>query len=85
MDADVMITIVFVLEVFLFGLAFGVFVVHEAGKARAEAAAENGRERLKPAAIRTRPSPSKSAKQSAAEKTRPAIARSGRPVRGLRS
>jgi uncharacterized protein YneF (UPF0154 family) len=46
MDADVMITIVFVLEVFLFGLAGGVFVAHEARKARLEGAAERERERL---------------------------------------
>jgi hypothetical protein len=85
MGADVMITIVFVLEVFLFGLAAGVFVVHEARKTRAESAGENGRERLKPAAISTRPRAGASAKRSAADKTRPATMRTGRAVRRLRS
>jgi hypothetical protein len=37
MDADVMITIAFCLEVFLFALAGGLFVAHEVRKNRAEA------------------------------------------------
>lgn len=80
-----MITIVFVLEVCLFGLAGGLFVAHEARKAHLEGAAENGRKRRNAAAKRTRPRPSTSAKQSAANRTPPAIGRTGRAVRGLRS
>jgi hypothetical protein len=37
MDADVMITVAFCLEVFLFGLAAAVFIAREAGTSRAEA------------------------------------------------
>jgi hypothetical protein len=37
MDADVMITVAFCLEVFLFGLAAAVFIVREARTGRAEA------------------------------------------------
>jgi hypothetical protein len=37
MDPDVMITIAFCLEVFLFALAGGLFVAHEVRKDRAEA------------------------------------------------
>jgi hypothetical protein len=50
MDADVMITIAFCLEVFLFALAGGLFVAHEVRKSRSRAAVETGRERLEPAA-----------------------------------
>jgi hypothetical protein len=38
MDADVMITVAFCLEVFLFGFAAAVFIVREARKGRAETA-----------------------------------------------
>lgn len=55
MDADVMLTIAFCFEVFLFALAAGLFVAHEARKSRSEAAAEKGRERLEPAEMRTPP------------------------------
>jgi hypothetical protein len=55
MDADVVITIAFCLEVFLFGLATALFVAREARKARAEAAAEKGRDRPESAEMRSRP------------------------------
>ena len=60
MDPDVMITIAFCLEVFLFALAGGLFVAHEIRKSRSEAAVEIGRGRLESAAMRTRPRPSAS-------------------------
>ena len=53
MDADVMITIAFCLEVFLFALAGGLFVAHEVSKSRSRAAVEtrsaSGRGRSQPA------------------------------------
>jgi hypothetical protein len=42
MDADVMITIAFCLEVFLFGLAGALFVAHEVRKSRLQATADGG-------------------------------------------
>ena len=45
MDADVMITIAFVLEVFLFGLVAAVVVARGVRKANRVAAAENERDR----------------------------------------
>jgi hypothetical protein len=57
MDADVMITIAFCLEVFLFALVGGLFVAHEVRKSRSEAAAEAGSARLERAKMRTRPRP----------------------------
>jgi hypothetical protein len=42
MDADVMITIAFCVEVFLFGLAAVLFVAHEIRKARLRATANAG-------------------------------------------
>ena len=42
MDADVMITVAFGLEVLLFALAGGLFVTHEFRKSRSEAAAAAG-------------------------------------------
>jgi hypothetical protein len=47
MDPDLMITIAFCLEVFLFALAVGLLVGHEVRKSRSQATAE----------IRTEPSP----------------------------
>ncbi len=85
MDADVMITIAFCFEVFLFALAAGLFVAHEARKSRSEAAAEKGRERLEPAEMRSRPGRSASANLSAVASARPVTARAGRAVRDLRS
>jgi hypothetical protein len=82
MDADVMITIALCLEVFLFGLAGGLFIAHEVRKSRSEAAAETGRERPEPAAMRTRPRPSASAK-STADAAQP-LTREGRAIPGLR-
>jgi hypothetical protein len=70
MDADVMITAAFCLEVFLFGLASGVFVAHEARKARPEAATD------------TRPRPSAIANVRAAD---PEPLVTARAVRGGRS
>jgi hypothetical protein len=48
MDADVMITMAFSFEVFLFALAAGPYIVHEVRKSRLEVAVETGRERLDP-------------------------------------
>jgi hypothetical protein len=75
MDADVMITIAFCLEVFLLALAVGLFVVHEVRKSRSQATAE----------IRTEPRPVASADPIAADATRAVTARAGRAVRGLRA
>ena len=78
MDADVMITVAFGLEVFLFALGASVFIVREARKARAEAAAENGRMRVKPAEVHTRP-------RTPASAVPRVTARAHRAVRGVRS
>jgi hypothetical protein len=51
MDADVMITIAFTLEVFLFAFVAGVVVAHRAHKATREAAGERGTEPREPEAI----------------------------------
>ena len=83
MDADVMITIAFCLEVFLFALAGGLFVAHEVRKSRSEAAVETGREHLKAAAMRTRQRPSASANVSAAEAAQP-LTCDRRAIHGLR-
>jgi hypothetical protein len=85
MDADVMITIAFCLEVFLFALAGGLLVAHEVGKSRSEAAAEAGRARLERAKMRTRPSSPARAKVSGARGAEPLATREARAVRGLRS
>jgi hypothetical protein len=85
MDADVMITIAFCLEVFLFALAGGLLVAHEVGKSRSEAAAEAGRARLGRADVRTRRRPSAPRKVSGARGAEPVTTREGRAVRGLRS
>jgi hypothetical protein len=84
MDADAMITVVFCLEVFLFALAAGVFVAREARKARAKAAAEDGRERVESTKMHTRPRPSASAKV-AAHAVPLVTARVRRAVRAVRS
>jgi hypothetical protein len=84
MDADVMITIAFCLEVFLFALAGGLFVAHEVRKSRSEATVETGRGRLEPAAMRTRPRPSASASLNTADAAQPVTGRAGRAVPGLR-
>jgi hypothetical protein len=85
MDADVMITIAFCLEVFLFALAGGLLVAHEVGKSRSEAAAEAGRARLERAKMRTRPRSPARAKVSGARGAEPLATREARAVRGLRS
>ena len=84
MDADVVITIAFCLEVFLFTLAGGLFVAHEVRKSRSEAAVETGCERLEPATMRTRPRPSVSADLSTADAAQAVTVRAGRAVPGLR-
>ena len=84
MDADVMITIAFCLEVFLFALAGGLFVAHEVRRSRSRAAVETGRERLEPGATRTRPTRFASANESAADAAQPLTARTDHPVPGLR-
>jgi hypothetical protein len=84
MDADVMITIAFGLEVFLCALAGGLLVAHEVRKSRSEAAVETGRERLEPAAMRTRPRPSASGNLNTADAAQPVTVRAGRAVPGRR-
>jgi hypothetical protein len=84
MDADVMITIAFCFEVFLFALAGGLFVAHKVRKSRSEAAAEKGHERLEPAEMCARPRRSASTNLSAADRARQVTARADRAVRGLR-
>jgi hypothetical protein len=84
MDADVMITIAFCLEVFLFALAGGLLVAHEVGKSRSEATVEAGRARLERAKMRTRPRPSVRGKVSGARGAEPLATHEGRAVRGLR-
>ena len=83
MDADVMITIAFCLEVLLFALAGALFVAHEVRKSRSEAAVETGRERLE--AMRTPPGPSPSAHVSAGKAAHAVTAHAGRTVRDLRA
>jgi hypothetical protein len=85
MDADVMITIAFCLEVFLFALVGGLFVAHEVRKSRSEAAAEAGRTRFERAKMRTQPRPSARGKVSGARGAEPVTMREGRAVRGLPS
>ncbi|MGH3117060.1 MAG: hypothetical protein ACRDQ2_08100 [Gaiellales bacterium] len=80
-----MITVAFCLEVFLFALAAGVFVVHEARKGRMHAAAENRRERVEPAETRTRPRPPTSAIVNAADTAPLASTRPRRVLRGVHS
>jgi hypothetical protein len=75
MDADVMITIAFCLEVFLFALAGALFVAREVRKSRSKATAE----------IHPGPKPIASAKPIAADGSRAVTARAGRAVRGLRA
>jgi hypothetical protein len=75
MDADVMITIAFCLEVFLFALAGTVFVARELRRSRSQATAENHPGRT----------PIASAKPIAADGTRAVTARARRAVRGLRA
>jgi hypothetical protein len=84
MDADVMITIAFCLEVFLFALVGGLFVAHEVRKSRSQAAVQTGCERLEPAAMRTRPRPSASANLCTADTAQPVTVRVGRAIPGLR-
>jgi hypothetical protein len=78
MDADVMITVAFCFEAFLFALAGGVFIVHEARRERAEAAAEKGRVRVEPTEVRTQP-------RTPASTVPCVTARTRRAVRGVRS
>jgi hypothetical protein len=83
MDADVMITVAFCLEVFFFGLGAAIFVAREAAReARPEAGTENGRERAEPAKMRTRPRTPASASVRVAD-TVPHV--TARAVRGVRS
>jgi hypothetical protein len=84
MDADVMITIAFCLEVFLLALAGGLFVAGEVRKSRSDAAVKTERERLEPATMRTLLRPSPSANLSTAEAAQPVTVRAGRAVPGLR-
>lgn len=86
MDADVMITMVFSFEVFLFALAAGPYIVHEVRKSRSEAAVEARGERLDPAGTCTRPRLSTSGTLRAADaaQPQPATVRARGP-RGVRS
>lgn len=85
MDADVMITIVFCLEVFLFALVPGVVIARRAHKARQEAAAKRGSERGEaPAeAIRLPTSPATANELAAADASELAGGRARRAVRGV--
>jgi hypothetical protein len=74
MDADVMITIAFCLEVFLFALAAALFAAQEVRKSRSQTTAE----------IRTEPTAVASAKPIGIDRTRAGTASAGRVVRGLR-
>jgi hypothetical protein len=74
MDADVMITIAFCLEVFLFALAGGLFVTREIRKGRSQAGAE----------IHAAPRPIARANPIAAAGTRAVTERAARAVRGVR-
>jgi hypothetical protein len=85
MDADVMITIAFCLEVFLFALGGALLIAHEVGKSRSEAAAEAGRAGVERAKMRTRPRPSARAKMRGTRGAEPIRTHEGRAVRGLRS
>jgi hypothetical protein len=84
MDADVMITMAFSFEVFLFALAAGPYIVHEVRKSRSEAAIETRRERLDLARICPQPRPSASRTLRAADTAQPepatARVRGGRGV-----
>jgi hypothetical protein len=75
MDADVMITIAFCLEVFLFGLAGALFVAHEVRKSRSQATADVG----------TKPRPIASPDASGDDGTRAVAAPACGAVRGLRA
>jgi hypothetical protein len=75
MDADVMITIAFCLEVFLFGLAGALFVAHEVRKSRLQATADGG----------IKPRPIASTAPNAYDETRALAAPVCGAVRGLRS
>jgi hypothetical protein len=55
MDADVMITIAFTLEVFLFALVAGVVIVRRAHKATREAPRDRGTEPREPKTIGPKP------------------------------
>jgi hypothetical protein len=74
MDADVMITVAFCLEVFLFAFAAALFVAHEVRKIRLQATADVG---TKPRAI-------PSAEPNADDGTRAVAAPVCGAVRGLR-
>jgi hypothetical protein len=65
MDPDLVITIAFCAEVFLFVLVTGVFVVHEVRQSRSEATAERTRARLERAEAGTWPRPSADAARPA--------------------
>jgi hypothetical protein len=74
MDADVMITIAFCLEVLLFGLAAALFVAHEVRKDRPRAMANVG----------TEPRPIASVEPSADDRTGAVAAHLCGAVQGLR-
>jgi hypothetical protein len=86
MDADVMITIVFTLEVFLFALVPGVVIARRAHKAKQEAAAKRGGERGEaPAeAIGLPTSPTTANELAAADASELAGGCARRAVRGVR-
>jgi hypothetical protein len=75
MDADVMITIAFCLEVFLFALAGGLFIKREVRKSQSQARAER----------HAAPRPIARANPIAAEGTRAVTERATRAVRGVRA
>jgi hypothetical protein len=87
MDADVMITIVFCFEVFLFALVPGVVIARRAHKAKQEAAAKRGSERGEgPADASGLPTPPATANELAAADASELVGdRARRAVRGVRS
>jgi hypothetical protein len=85
MNADVMITIVFVAEVFLFALVAGVLIARHVGQAKREAVGERGTEPRETEAIR-RPRPPATANElTAADSSELVGSRAHRALRRVRS
>jgi hypothetical protein len=85
MDADVMITIAFCLEVFLFALVAGVVIARRAHKAKQEAAGERGTEPREPEAIAPPRPPASANELTAADASELVGGRARHALRGVRS
>jgi hypothetical protein len=85
MDADVMITIAFTLEVFLFALVAGVVIARRAHKATREAAGEDGTEPRERKAIAPPSRPATANDLTAADAPELRGGRAPRALRGARS